>query len=83
MEQTLFAGSANARLAEAIATELGTSQGALNIDRFPDGELHVEIKQSVRGHDVYLIQSTSPPVERTCSNSSCWPMPPTGPERHG
>jgi ribose-phosphate pyrophosphokinase len=64
MEQTLFAGSANARLAEAIATELGTSQGALNIDRFPDGELHVEIKQSVRGHDVYLIQSTSPPVER-------------------
>ena len=64
MEQTLFAGSANARLAEAIAAELGTSQGALDIDRFPDGELHVEIKQSVRGHDVYLIQPTSPPVER-------------------
>jgi len=64
MEQTLLAGSANVRLAETIAAKLGTSQGALNVDRFPDGELHVEIKQSVRGHDVYLIQPTSPPVER-------------------
>jgi ribose-phosphate pyrophosphokinase len=64
MEQTLFAGSANVLLAEAIAAELGTSQGALNVDRFPDGELHVAIRQSVRGHDVYLIQPTSPPVER-------------------
>jgi ribose-phosphate pyrophosphokinase len=64
MEQTLLAGSANVRLAETIAAKLGTSQGALNVERFPDGELHVEIKQSVRGHDVYLIQPTSPPVER-------------------
>jgi ribose-phosphate pyrophosphokinase len=64
MEQTLLAGSANVRLAETVAAKLGTSQGALNVDRFPDGELHVEIKQSVRGHDVYLIQPTSPPVER-------------------
>jgi ribose-phosphate pyrophosphokinase len=64
MEQTLLAGSANVRLAETVAAKLGTSQRALNVDRFPDGELHVEIKQSVRGHDVYLIQPTSPPVER-------------------
>jgi ribose-phosphate pyrophosphokinase len=63
MEQTLFAGSANPRLAENLAAELGTRLGALNIDRFPDGELHVEIRESVRGHDVYLVQPTSPPVE--------------------
>jgi ribose-phosphate pyrophosphokinase len=64
MEQTLFAGSANPRLARALAAKLGTSLGALEIDRFPDGELHVAIHQSVRGHDVYLIQPTSPPVAR-------------------
>jgi ribose-phosphate pyrophosphokinase len=56
MEQTLFTGSANPHLAETLAVELGTGLGALSIDRFPDGELHVEIRESVRGHDVYLIQ---------------------------
>jgi ribose-phosphate pyrophosphokinase len=33
------------------------------IERFPDGELNIEIQQSVRGCDVYLIQPTSPPVD--------------------
>lgn len=32
--------------------------------RFPDGEIQVEIRESVRGHDVFLLQSTSPPVEQ-------------------
>lgn len=64
MEQTLFAGLANPQLADALAAELGARLGALDIERFPDGELHVEIQESVRGHDVYLIQPLSPPVER-------------------
>jgi ribose-phosphate pyrophosphokinase len=64
MEQTLFAGSANPYLAETLAAKLGSRLGALEIDRFPDGELHVGIQESVRGHDVYLIQPLSPPVER-------------------
>jgi len=64
MEQTLFTGSANPHLAETLAAKLGTGLGALGINRFPDGELHVEIQETVRGHDVYLIQPTSPPVER-------------------
>lgn len=64
MEQTLLSGSANPQLTETLAAELDTRLGALNIERFPDGELHVEIRESVRGHDVYLIQPLSPPVER-------------------
>lgn len=63
MEQTLLTGSANPRLAETLVAELGTPLSAVDIDRFPDGELHVEIQESVRGHDVYLIQPTSPPAE--------------------
>lgn len=63
MEQTLLTGSANPRLAETLVAELGTTLSAVDIDRFPDGELHVEIQESVRGHDVYLIQPTSPPAE--------------------
>jgi ribose-phosphate pyrophosphokinase len=64
MEQTLFSGSANPHLAETLAAELGTGLGALDIHRFPDGELHVEIQESVRGHDVYLLQPTNSPTER-------------------
>lgn len=64
MEQTLFSGLANPHLAETLAAELGTGLGALDIHRFPDGELHVEIQESVRGHDVYLLQPTNSPTER-------------------
>ena len=63
MKRTLLTGSASFSLAHAIATELGTSLGTCDLQRFPDGELHVEIHDTVRGHDVYLIQSTSPPVQ--------------------
>jgi ribose-phosphate pyrophosphokinase len=63
MQRTLFAGSANPSLADAVARELGFRLGERDLRRFPDGELHVEIRESVRGHDVYLIQPTSPPAE--------------------
>lgn len=62
MELTLLAGSANRPLAQMIAGALRLDLGRLTINRFPDGELHIEIGESVRGHDVYLIQPTSPPV---------------------
>lgn len=58
----LFTGSANPRLAQAIARELPTPLGACRRQHFPDGELHLEIAESVRGRDVYLIQSTCAPV---------------------
>ena len=59
----LFAGSANLPLADAVATALGARLGRRDLGRHPDGELHVEIQESVRGHDVYLLQPTSPPAE--------------------
>ncbi len=63
MDPLLFTGSANAALARAVAAQLGVVLGRSAVERFPDGELHVEVQESVRGHDVYLLQPTSPPVE--------------------
>ncbi len=63
MNALLLAGSANEPLAKAIAAYVGVELGQRELRRFPDGELRVEIQESVRGRDVYLIQPTSPPVE--------------------
>lgn len=59
----LFTGSSNPVLAEAIAATLGERIGKRTLARFPDSELHVEIEESVRNANVYLIQSTSPPAD--------------------
>jgi ribose-phosphate pyrophosphokinase len=63
MNLSLFAGTANPPLAEGVASALGVPLGERVIERFPDGELHVEINASVRGHDVFLFQPTSAPIE--------------------
>jgi ribose-phosphate pyrophosphokinase len=60
---TLLTGSANPALATAVAKRLGTRLAACVLERFPDGELHVELQESVRGRRVFLLQPTSPPVE--------------------
>ena len=60
---TIFAGPANTALAEAVAAQLGQRLGTCIVHRFPDSEVHVELHDSVRGHDVYVIQATSPPVD--------------------
>jgi ribose-phosphate pyrophosphokinase len=59
----IFSGSANPPLTQAVADQLGVALGQRILARFPDSELHVELQQSVRGHDAYLIQPTSPPVD--------------------
>jgi ribose-phosphate pyrophosphokinase len=59
---TIFAGSANPALAAAIARTLGVRIGACAVDRFPDGEVAVELLEPVRRRDVFLLQPTSPPV---------------------
>lgn len=59
----LVAGSANLPLAERIAAELRAAPVARRIERFPDGELHVELLESVRGRDVYVVQPTPAPPE--------------------
>lgn len=63
VQPTLVAGESNLPLAEAIAHRLNVGLVARSIHRFPDGELHVELEDSVRGGDVYLIQPTGPPVD--------------------
>jgi len=58
----LFCGNANRPLAEAVARALGIQLGEATVERFPDGEVRVRLLESIRGDDVYLIQSTAPPV---------------------
>jgi ribose-phosphate pyrophosphokinase len=62
MSLGLFSGTANLPLSEAISAELRVPLGRRELARFPDGEIHVELHDSVRGQDVYLIQPTGPPV---------------------
>jgi ribose-phosphate pyrophosphokinase len=58
----IFAGNSNAELARRVAHELRIDLGNATIGRFSDGEVNVEIRDNVRGSDVFLLQSTcSPP----------------------
>ena len=59
---TLITGNACRHLASDIAGELNVQLTSAKVDRFPDGEIDVQINANVRGSDVFLVQSTSPPV---------------------
>lgn len=61
----LFTGNSNAPLAQDIASHLGMNLGRITVSRFADGEVNVMVNENVRGKDVYVIQSTSPPVNET------------------
>ena len=56
----IFAGSASLELASKIAEGLGISLGDMEVEHFADGEFSVYYKDSIRGKDVFLIQSTYP-----------------------
>lgn len=58
----IFSGSSNQPLAKAICSYVGIELGCSTIKPFPDGETFVKIEENVRGQDVFLIQSTSPPT---------------------
>ena len=58
----LIAGNACPELADDIARELSVTRTEARVGRFPDGEIDVHIHSNVRGADVFLVQSTSPPV---------------------
>jgi len=62
MRLQLFGGRANPPLAEAVASGLGIDLGECSVEIFPDDEYLVEVREDTRGRDVYLIQSSSPPV---------------------
>ena len=62
----IFSGNANLPLARKICDKLGVPLGNANVSTFSDGETRVEINENVRGMDVFIIQSTCPPVNNTC-----------------
>src|SRR5437899_8173103 len=61
-ELKLLAGSANPELASRISRELGVPVTDTRARRFSDGEIDVKIHDSMRGHDVFVIQPTCHPV---------------------
>ena len=61
-EIKIFAGNSNRPLAEAIAKKLNTELGSVEVGCFSDGETAVHIDETVRGRDLFIIQSTSAPV---------------------
>jgi len=58
----IFSGNSNRKLAEKICDELNLPLGDAKVGSFSDGEITVTFNESVRGKDVYLIQSVSPPL---------------------
>jgi ribose-phosphate pyrophosphokinase len=60
----VFAGNSNPDLAKKIAKHMAVSLGKIDINHFPDGEIFVKVCESIRGCDVFVVQSTcSPPNE--------------------
>src|SRR6187549_3145440 len=59
----IFSGIGSQYLAEKIAKKFGEPLGKVNIQRFSDGEIYVEFKESIRGQFVFLIQSTFAPTD--------------------
>lgn len=58
----LFSGTGNPELSKRIAQELGIPVGEMTLKKFSDGEIRVQVEQSVRGDDVFLVQPGSNPV---------------------
>ena len=56
----VFSGTNSRYMAEEICKELGVEPGKMNIQYFADGEFEVSFEESIRGHEVYLVQSTFP-----------------------
>ena len=59
----LFAGRATHKLADKISLEYGQPLGNVKVSEFSDGEFQPSFEESVRGNDVFIIQSTFPPTE--------------------
>jgi ribose-phosphate pyrophosphokinase len=63
MKPILVGGSIHPALTAALGDALGLTPAARTLERFPDGELHVVVKEPVRGADVYLLQPLAPPPD--------------------
>ncbi|MBD1372465.1 ribose-phosphate diphosphokinase [Hazenella sp. IB182357] len=60
----IFSCNSNPELAHSICEHLGIPLGDAQVSKFSDGEIHVQLNESVRGSDVYVIQSTCDPVNQ-------------------
>jgi ribose-phosphate pyrophosphokinase len=60
----VFTGNANRALAEEVCASLGGRLAAALVKAFSDGEIYVQLKENVRGTDVFVVQPTCTPVER-------------------
>lgn len=60
----VLTGTAHPELAKAICDNLGVALGAATVETFPDGETFVQIKENIRGRDVFIIQPTCPPANQ-------------------
>lgn len=60
----IFSGNSNKELAQKVVKHANVALGHCEINTFADGEIQVEIHESVRGEDVFVIQSTCPPVNQ-------------------
>lgn len=58
----IFAGNSSKKLAQAICKQLDLDLGKVEVGKFSDGETAVNIQESVRGCDVFIVQSTNTPV---------------------
>ena len=58
----VFSGNANPKLAEEICKLMGTKLGEAEVGTFSDGEIFVSLYETVRGSDVFVVQSTCTPV---------------------
>ncbi|MFM9018995.1 MAG: ribose-phosphate diphosphokinase [Actinomycetota bacterium] len=61
----VFAGTSSKQLGQKIADRLGIELGDVRIERFKDGEVYVRFDESIRGADIFLVQSTSTPVNES------------------
>ena len=64
-ELKLIAGTANPELASLISRDIGVPLTDPRVRRFPDGEIDIKIQDSMRGHDVFLVQPTCRPVNQS------------------
>ncbi len=58
----ILSGNSNVDLAQAVANELGLPLSDAEVSKFSDGEISITLPQTVRGRDVFIVQSTSSPV---------------------
>ncbi|MEJ2306738.1 MAG: ribose-phosphate pyrophosphokinase [candidate division WOR-3 bacterium] len=63
MELKVFSGSESLALAKGISESLNKPLASLAKKKFSDGEIFIQIKENVRGRDVFVVQSTNPPAE--------------------